>query len=748
VSVDRGDYTARDYDSIRAHLKAMILREYPELGLDLDDDSISLEAVQLDTVCGASDLLNLYIDAAYSEMFLDSAVTPQALRSHSRNLRYPIGGVSAATATFDYTYTRDDPAAPVSLFLALGTALPNDSGYTWTVVTALQAVSEGTGTFEAYQGSFVTDSFTADGSPDQTFDVTRGRVAGNVSVRVDVDGVSWSQVDDLTEAGSGEYFEVRRLGYGDLRIVTGDGTNGDRPSGNVVVTSFVTDGDAGNCPAAAVSGEINPDPDVTLEYSNSSAVRDGSDGESVEDVRRNAPAHFASSGYGVTLGDFRALVESQPGVSFAGTSFDEATRRAVVRALSSSYDQLTDAAIARLSRTIRGKGFPYSDVVFRNVDVVKGYVALRAVFGISARGDTDANKSSVEDAVETFFRPGSDDEATNGVGKSPRLSDFFRAVDSVPKLDHLNVDVFTREPTLEPVRWTTSGDAVELGGWHIRPTSVTLGSAGIGTGITEGLGTLNEVGAARLRRYSTSASGAPSAMSSRGSVDNWRMKRSSSMPDVVRVKMSAAGRRYSWEGWRVGGEVPGFVATSVAEQPVSDTAHFEVGHEVDGELYPDSSIGYLGVPYETDGGYIVFRLAASEAAVSCSGTLSPSREPGYFTGRLSPGNAAAGTVTGTVAVSASSSLTVVDRGNGALYDTFGTRIGFVDYDSGWFAVELESGYTFSSSSTFSLSYDRHVFDNSPGEVAEIRLSPLVGDIGVKETEFCDLHYLSVEVSYE
>jgi hypothetical protein len=220
------------------------------------------------------------------------------------------------------------------------------------------------------------------------------------------------------------------------------------------------------------------------------------------------------------------------------------------------------------------------------------------------------------------------------------------------------------------------------------------------------------------------------------------------MPDVVRVKMSAAARRYSWEGWRVNGEVPNFVVSSVAAQPVSDTAHFEVGHEVGGDVYPDSSIGYLGVPYETDGGYLVFRLSASETAASCSGTLDPSSETGYYTGRLSPGHAVAGSVTGTLVVSGSSSLTVVDRGNGALHDSYGTRIGFIDYDSGWFAVEVDSGYSFSSSSTFSLSYSRHVFDNSPGEMAEIRLSPLVGDIRVKDTEFCDLHYLSVEVSYE
>ena len=166
--IERGDYTQRDRAGIEAEIKEYIARVYPGVDVDFTEGSISLESMLKDMVVHASDGNHMYIDAAHSEHYCDTACEDQSLMSLAKIPGCPIQGRAAAVADLSYTYTKLDVTAPASVILATGTAIVQTSGMTWTVATPLQAVSEGTGTFEAHQGTFVTDSFVATSAPNQS----------------------------------------------------------------------------------------------------------------------------------------------------------------------------------------------------------------------------------------------------------------------------------------------------------------------------------------------------------------------------------------------------------------------------------------------------------------------------------------------------------------------------------------------------------------------------------------------------
>lgn len=746
MTVYRGDFTQRDADSILEELRAYITRNYPGVELDFSDDSVSLEAILMDAIVHGLDANHLYIDAAHSEHYVDTAVESQSLHSLAKLVGAPLGRRNAATAELTYTYTKTDPAAPNSILLPLGFSLPNDSGFSWTVVDSLQTVALAGGTFEAAQGSFVTETFGASGEPNQVVLLSNRRVAANVTPEVTVAGVTWTAADSIARCGAGQYYELKWIGYGRLAVVFGDGANGDVPGGDVEVTFFSTDGEDGNCPAGTVVGKANPHADVDLEYTNDDAVYDGDDGMDVRDARRFISGYGSRAGTEVTISDYKTIIESQSGVQYANFEFDEATRRIVCYVLSSAWGTLTDGQLARLARTIRGDEQFFTSFVFKNVHVASAIVAMKVVFDRASRLDTTTKRQSVVDAVEDFFQPPAGAEVTNAVGKTIRLSDFFRAVDSVPGVDHVNLDVFTRVPTLEPLSWSTTADAIALNGWYLRPSSMTYGSAGVGSAMPSGTGSMLSADVAKVSRRAAQSSPATqlSVVGARASSDDWNTRASSAYPDKVKVRLSMVSRRYVWPGWYDdAGDVPEPLTTDLLARTGAQTAHFVTSHFVDGQEYADASVGYVGKAYETDGGFMLFTLSGPSSAGSSSGRCST--DGTWATLELDHSLLVAGSLSGYVTIGAST-YSLDDNGDGAILDASGSKVGYVDYDTGWLVFDVSALSVGGNVAT--VSYQYYTFDNLPGEEAEMWISSVVGDIRTRPNEFCALSDLSVEIAVD
>ena len=349
--------------------------------------------------------------------------------------------------------------------------------------------------------------------------------------------------------------------------------------------------------------------------------------------------------------------------------------------------------------------------------------------------------------MESFFEPGPTDEVTNDVGKTVRLSDFYRAVDSVEGVNHLDLNVFTRVPELTPVNWTASGDCITLDGWHLRPSSLVMGSAGVGAGLQTGLSQSVSAAGVRVQRSSKRVTplGSTRTVSVRQMSDDWNMRASSAMPETVRVKVSYGARKYVWPGWvNSDGNVYSPLTTTLLTRTSTRTAHFMVSHFVDGVEYADSAIGYLDDTYETDGGFMLFRLTAPTTAVTAR--ISVDCASGYFGFSTLPGGLVKrGTLSGYIEV-LGVTYAIVDNGDGAvLNEADGSRLACIDYDTGWlvFGDGVSTPITCGGSTT--VYFDQYSIDNRIGETAEMYLSPMVGDIKVRPNEFVGLHSLNVEI---
>jgi uncharacterized phage protein gp47/JayE len=138
-------------------------------------------------------------------------------------------------------------------------------------------------------------------------------VEGSVSVAVN--GVVWPTVPTLANQDSeAAVVEVVTLPSGQVSVLFGDGVFGvSIPLNSTVQVSYVTGGGAtGNIPVgsvnATITGTQSTGQQATIQITNTNAPGEGgADAESLQQARKNIPAHVSSNGRGVTLADIESL---------------------------------------------------------------------------------------------------------------------------------------------------------------------------------------------------------------------------------------------------------------------------------------------------------------------------------------------------------------------------------------------------------------------------------------------------------
>ena len=174
-------FTNLDFDQIKTSIKDYIRANSDFTDFDFEGSNFS---VLIDTLA-----YNTYITAFNSNMivnesFLDSATVRENVVSLARNIGYVPRSRSAAQATvsFDFTTSGNTPTITLQAGLVcVGSA--NDTSYVFSIpesitTTTTQSfdangnVISSTGSFNnivAYQGTYLTKSYTVNGSLDQRF---------------------------------------------------------------------------------------------------------------------------------------------------------------------------------------------------------------------------------------------------------------------------------------------------------------------------------------------------------------------------------------------------------------------------------------------------------------------------------------------------------------------------------------------------------------------------------------------------
>jgi hypothetical protein len=225
-------------------------------------------------------------------------------------------------------------APPARLTLEIGRKLagPNGLIFEMSEEVVFDAGEVGPKVFGAQQGQTLEEIFTSTGDPGQVFPVTT--IPGNSNIAQDsprafIDNVEWPENPFLTFEQTNQFeFEY---GFNPPQLVFGNGASGNIPpvDAEIRFRFFVSNGTGGSVPANSVTSFIQPLV-AGGEVLEASLVHDqpstsGSDRETIEAIKRNAPLVYQAADRAVTQKDLDALINAFVDPVFGAVAIGRAT---------------------------------------------------------------------------------------------------------------------------------------------------------------------------------------------------------------------------------------------------------------------------------------------------------------------------------------------------------------------------------------------------------------------------------------
>lgn len=330
------DYTSKDYDGFRQSMLDYASVAYPEwTGRSRADFGVTL--VELFAYMG--DILSYYNDRVAKEAFITTATQRASLLSHAALLGYTPYGYIAAKGTVTFQ-TDAGQATPVVIPAGTDVATDYISAYDGAVVfetdaavtvpasggtvvaNVTQGVAQGTTTKILNAGAsnqanvLVNQIGTSDGSLDQVFRLPSTPVIQG-SVRILLDDTASGNPNAVLESlnvssllstnPDSRVFSVSNDENGATLVTLGDNVNGAIPTNGVRLwaTYRVGGGVKGNLGLNTIKNFVTAVVGVTI--SASSLTVGGTDAETNDSIRANAPRAFRVQNRAVTLTDYADL---------------------------------------------------------------------------------------------------------------------------------------------------------------------------------------------------------------------------------------------------------------------------------------------------------------------------------------------------------------------------------------------------------------------------------------------------------
>ena len=330
-------FTNLDIDQIKTSIKDYIRANSDFTDFDFEGSNF---AVLIDTLA-----YNTYITAFNSNMivnesFLDSATVRENVVSLARNVGYVPRSRTAAQATISFDFTTSGNTPTLTLqegLVCVGTS--NDTSFVFSIpetitTTTTQAVdgsgniTSSTGSFNnvvVYQGTYLSKTFTVDGSLDQRFTLENSFIDTS-TIRVYVKGSSdtglgreYRKVDNILNiTNTSEIFLIQEISDERYEILFGDGVFGKKldNDSSITVAYIVTDGVEGNGPAsfsyagsvASSSNQIQL-PSTTPTITTVSSAANGGNIESIDSIKYFAPRMYSSQYRAVTSRDYESIIQ-------------------------------------------------------------------------------------------------------------------------------------------------------------------------------------------------------------------------------------------------------------------------------------------------------------------------------------------------------------------------------------------------------------------------------------------------------
>ena len=330
-------FTNLDFDQIKTSIKDYIRANSNFTDFDFEGSNFS---VLIDTLA-----YNTYITAFNSNMvvnesFLDSATLRENVVSLARNIGYvPRSRTSAqATISFDITTASNTPTLTLQAGLVCVGSY-NDSSFVFSIPESITTTTtqttdvngniiSSTGSFNnitVYQGTYLTKTFSVDGSLDQRF-ILENAFIDTSTLKVFVKGAAdtgagreYRKVDNILNITNiSETYLIQEITDERYELLFGDGVFGKKLENDAVIniSYIITDGIEGNGPssfnfAGSVTSSSNQIalPTSSPSITTISSASNGGNIESIDSIKYFAPRLYSSQYRAVTARDYESVIQ-------------------------------------------------------------------------------------------------------------------------------------------------------------------------------------------------------------------------------------------------------------------------------------------------------------------------------------------------------------------------------------------------------------------------------------------------------
>ena len=336
-----------DFDNIKTNLKSFLQGQSEFQDYDFEGSGF---AVLLDVLSYNTHYLGFNANMLANEMYLDSADIRKNIVSIAKMIGYTPTSCRAANSELTVR-VNDVPSTTTSLTMDKGTVFTSSiDGTSYQFVTNQSyTIQPDSGVFQfagvkAFEGTLVTFKYTKDDSdPDQRFILTNNNIDTS-TLKVSVQN---STSDSTTEVyslatgfgdltGTSKVYFLQEAEDGKFEVYFGDGLLGKKLSdGNIVILEYIVTNktEANGASSFALSGDIDGFSNVSI--TTTSIAANGTEAQTKESIRFNAPLQYTAQDRAVTSKDYETIVKSvyanAQSVSAWGGEDDETPQYGVVK---------------------------------------------------------------------------------------------------------------------------------------------------------------------------------------------------------------------------------------------------------------------------------------------------------------------------------------------------------------------------------------------------------------------------------
>lgn len=451
------DYTSKDWQAFVSSMLDYAAVIMPEWDTSSEGD---FGVMLVELFAYMADILSFYGDRLSQEAYLPTATQRLSILNLAQLLGYiPANGSPAVgTVTFQNT-TANTIVVPAGTQVASNFNTAADQPIIFQTNTATSVSANSTAVANVTQGITYTLQTlgTSDGTAGQTFQIPQAGVEdGTVSIFIgnaSTTAVKWNQVTFLVDFDGDETVYSVSVDQNNMtNILFGDNINGEIPSIGLTIfaTYTVGIGFLGNVASGTVGQMVNPITGIIVPFQSpgstlyqSSAMTGGSDPETNDQIRANAPLSYTTQGRAVSLIDYANLALQVPGVLVANAIANHATS-VTLYILGPNYQAASTALQTSVlnyfaaNRTLAGTTISIGTPALIAVDV--GSSGSHVQLQVQPNFNQSVVVNNVITALQSLLSPPS-----STFGELLQVSAVYSAIMAVPGVAYVIVPVITRE---------------------------------------------------------------------------------------------------------------------------------------------------------------------------------------------------------------------------------------------------------------------------------------------------------------